>query len=107
MADGKDYKTTRKLVVRRPTLSSCFTASRTTVQVGKGVEFDSSCLAGTPTNYLWDIRGADNPDLPLGQSGDPGYSFVFDAPGQYQVSLTLQDAFENRDTKTIVITVVP
>lgn len=107
MTDGKDFKATRKLVVRRPTLSSCFTASRTTVQVGKGVEFEASCSVGTPTSYLWDIRGNDKPDLPLGQSAERGYSFVFDTPGTYQVTLTLADAFENKDSKTVEITVTP
>lgn len=107
MSDGKDYRTTRKIVVRLPTLTACFTASRTTVQVGQGVDFDPSCTLGAPTSLLWDIRSESNPALSLAQSENQNYSYVFDTPGTYQVSLTLEDSFDNKDTKTVTITVVP
>jgi PKD repeat protein len=105
MNDGKDYKTTKTIVVRRPTLGACIQASRTTVQAGKGVAFDSSCSIGIASKIAWDVRSDASPDLSLAQSPEAQYVHVFDTPGAYTVSLTLTDQFGNTDKKSVSITV--
>ncbi|TSC59019.1 MAG: Uncharacterized protein Greene041619_200 [Candidatus Peregrinibacteria bacterium Greene0416_19] len=107
MADGKEFPAERTLVVRRPALSACVTSSRLSVQVGKGIEFDSSCSAGQPASYLWDVRSAQDPLSVLAQSPDRQYRYVFDLPGAYTVNLTITDAFGNQDQKSVSIDVTP
>lgn len=107
MSDGKDYKTTKTIVVRRPTLGACIQASRTTVQAGKGVAFDSSCSIGIPSKIAWDVRSEASPDLSLAQSPESQYVHVFETVGTYRVTLTLTDQFNNTDARSVTITVTP
>lgn len=107
MSDGKDYKTTKTIVVRRPTLGACIQASRTTVQAGKGVAFDSSCSIGIPSKIAWDVRSEASPDLSLAQSPEAQYVHVFETAGTYKVTLTLTDQFNNTDARSVTITVTP
>ncbi len=107
LASGKEFTVQRTIVVRKPTLSACITASRLTVDAGKGVSFDSSCSAGSPTSALWDVRRDDDPEIVHGQSSEERYIHVFQDPGEYTVTLTLRDSFGNQDVKTIAITVHP
>ncbi len=107
LISGKNFTTQRTIVVRKPTLTACLTASRLTLQAGKGVEFDSSCSTGDSSSLLWDIRRDDDPDVVQAQSSDPTYVYVFDEPGEYTVSLSLKDSYGNQDKKTITISVSP
>ncbi len=105
LASGKEFVATRTIVVRKPSLSSCIVTSRLRVQVGRGVEFDSSCTAGTPTSYLWDVRYDPQPDTSIAQSPSPKYVHVFSTPGTYTVTLTVKDAYGNQSAKDVSITV--
>jgi PKD repeat protein len=107
MSDGKDYKTQKTIIVRRPPLGACIQASRTTVQAGKGVAFDSACSIGIPVKIEWDVRSDSAPDLSLAQSPEAQYVHVFDAPGTYTVTLTITDQFGNVDSRKTSITVTP
>ena len=107
LTSGKDFSVDRTIIVRRPTLSACITASRLTVEVNKGVEFDSTCSTGIPSSLLWDVRRDDQPEVVQAQSSDETYVYVFDEPGDYTVTLTLKDSFGNQDKKSVSITVNP
>ncbi len=107
MASGADAKATRTIVIRRPALTACITASRLQLQVGQGVEFNSSCSTGIPTSYLWDVRSDTQPDVVLAQSPSAKYVYAFDSPGSYKVNLTIKDDWGNQDTKSLSITVTP
>jgi PKD repeat protein len=107
LASGKEVSTERTIIVRKPSLDSCFTASRLQIHVGKGVEFDSSCSTGSPVSYLWDIRYDAEPSVIQAQSPEARYVYVFEKPGDYTVSLTLKDQFGNQDKQTMSLTVQP
>lgn len=107
LASGKEVSVQRTLVVRKPTLSACLTASRLSVQAGKGIEFDSGCSTGEPTSLLWDVRRTSDPDTVQAQSGDATYVYVFEEPGEYTVTLFLKDEYKNQDKKSVTITVTP
>jgi PKD repeat protein len=107
LTSGKELSTQRTIVVRKPDLNACITASRLTVQIGKGVEFDSACSTGTPSSLVWDVRRDDKPDTVQAQSSDPKYVYVFDAEGTYTVSLVLKDSSGSESRKTVSITVTP
>ncbi len=105
LISGKEFSAERTIIVRRPTLSACATASRLSVEAGKGVKFDSSCSTGIPASILWDVRRNDDPDVVQAQSSDPSYVYVFEEPGEYTVTLTLKDSFGNEDEKSLSISV--
>lgn len=107
MNDGKDYKTQKTLIVRRPSLSACIQESRTTVQAGKGVVFDSSCSIGMPSRVLWDVRNDISPLMSVAQSPEAQYVHVFEQAGTYTVTLTIFDQFGNSNKKTTSILVTP
>ena len=107
LISGKDFSVKRTIVVRKPTLTACLTASRLTLQAGKGVEFDSSCSTGDSSSLLWDVHRDDEPDVVQAQSSDPTYVYVFEEPGDYTVTLSLKDSYGNQDKKTIAISVTP
>ncbi len=107
LTSGKNFSVDRTIIVRRPTLSACITASRLTVEVGKGVEFDASCSTGVPQSTLWDVRRDDQPEVVQAQSSDQTYVYVFEEPGDYTVTLALKDEFGNQDKKSVSITVKP
>ncbi len=107
MASGKEFSTTRTIVIRRPTLRACFTTSRLKVAAGKAIEFDAACTAGVPLSFLWDVRYNPQPDVVVSQSTDKRYVSVFQNPGDYTVSLTVKDQWGNQDTKSVTITVTP
>ncbi|NOS66754.1 MAG: PKD domain-containing protein, partial [Candidatus Peribacteraceae bacterium] len=105
LISGKEFTAQRTILIRKPILSACLTASRLKVQAGKGVEFDSACSTGEASSVLWDVRRDDTPDIVQAQSGDEKYVYVFEEPGDYTVTLTLKDAFSNVDKKTVSISV--
>lgn len=105
LTSGKEYAARRTIIVRKPSLSACVTASRLTVQAGKGVEFDSSCSSGSPSALVWDVRLDREPEVVRAQSEEPVYVHVFDEPGDYTITLILKDSFGNEDRASISITV--
>ena len=107
LISGDEFTAKRTIVVRKPALSACLTASRLKVQAGKGVEFDSSCSTGEISSLLWDVRRDDEPDVVQAQSGDSVYVYVFDEPGDYTVTLALKDSYGNQDKKIVAISVIP
>jgi PKD repeat protein len=107
LASGKELTAERAIIVRPGAFAACFTASRVSVPVNKGVDFDSSCTTGTPTSYLWDMRYDADPATVQGQSATPQYVYVFDKVGAYTVTLTVRDDSGNQDSKKVSITVTP
>ncbi len=105
MVSGKEFTAQRTIVVRRPPLDACITSSRTRVQAGKGVEFDSSCSTGAPQTYVWEVRDDANPNVVLAQGPAAKYIHVFETPGVYTVSLLLRDQWGNQDTSSVSISV--
>lgn len=107
LTSGSEYTARRTIIVRKPTLSACITASRLTVQAGKGIEFDSSCSTGMPASLLWDVRRDDAPGVVQAQSSDVSYVHVFQEPGDYTITLTLKDDSGNQSRETVSISVTP
>ncbi|MFA6039091.1 MAG: PKD domain-containing protein [Candidatus Peribacteraceae bacterium] len=104
---GKEYTTERTLIVRRPVLSACATASRLTLAAGGSVKLDASCSTGSPAGYLWDIRRSDRPNFIVGQSDKEEYVHVFDQAGEYTVTLTIEDGDGYQDSRTLTMMVTP
>lgn len=107
LISGKEFTVDRTIIVRRPTLSACITATRLAVEVGKGIQFDSSCSTGARTSLVWDVRKDDQADTIQAQSSDPVYVYIFEEPGDFSVTLTLKDANGVEDKKTVSILVNP
>ncbi|MDO8648355.1 MAG: PKD domain-containing protein [Candidatus Peregrinibacteria bacterium] len=102
----KKFTAQRTILVRRPVIDSCFTASRLQVQSQKSVKFDASCSTPAGVKLRWDVRSKDYPDDVLGQSADPVYIHLFEAPGEYEITLTVKDQ-EFEDSSQVTITVTP
>ncbi|MDD4318951.1 MAG: PKD domain-containing protein [Candidatus Peribacteraceae bacterium] len=102
---GKEYSAERTLIIRKPVLSACATASRVQLSAGGGVRFDASCTTGKPTQYLWDVRSEARPGTTLAQSEEKTYDHVFAEPGEYRVTLTVHDGAGSQDAKTLSISV--
>lgn len=107
MASGKAYTAERTIIVRKPTLSACITASRLRTQVGGGVQLNSDCSTGVPVSTLWDVRLASTPQVVQAQSQDPVYVFIPEQPGDYTVSLILKDEWGNESRESLTLTVTP
>lgn len=102
---GREYYATRKIIIRKPAIKACFIPSRINVTAGKGVDFDPSCSVGAIRSYQWDVRYDAQPDVPLAQSPQSRYLYVFEQPGTYTVRLTVRDDFMSEDTYPVTITV--
>jgi PKD repeat protein len=78
-----------------------------TALVGETVIFDSDGSYdpdGTIVDYIWDF---DVDEVPmLTQAAESTVAHVYDAPGTYQVSLTVVDNEGQRDTATRTITII-
>ncbi len=107
MASGTAYTAERTIIVRKPTLTACVTATRLRVPVGGGVQLSSSCSTGVAESLLWDVRLASAPQTVQAQSQDPAYVFVPEEPGDYDVTLILKDEWGNESRETITITATP
>jgi PKD repeat protein len=104
---GKEYSVSRRIIVRKPALKSCFVPSRKNVVVGKGIDLDSSCSVGTVKSYNWDIRYDAQPDVPLAQSPQARYSYVFEREGDYTITLIIRDDYGTEDSYSVPISVSP
>ncbi len=93
---GKNYSTTKALVVREPLLRACITPSRIRGTAPMGVDFTSDCTVGTPSSYLWDFGDGT-------QSDQKNLIHVFETPGTYAVKLTVVEG-EASHTATVTIT---
>jgi PKD repeat protein len=82
---GRQFTTTKTLLVRAPILKSCFTPSRTSGVAPMGVSFLTECITGTPAVYQWDFGDGATSTL-----SSPIHTFT--VPGEYTVTLTISDA---------------
>ncbi len=96
---GKNYATKKTLIVREPLLRACITPSRIRGTAPLGVDFDSDCSVGTPDTYLWDFGDG-------AQSDQADVIHVFEAPGTYDVTLTVTEG-DATHTSTVTITAQP
>lgn len=105
---GREFIGQQTLIVRRPTLDACISASRLRgLKVGDGVEFDSSCSTGIPSTVLWDVRLDALGGTVLAQSAGEKYIYVFEQPGTYTITLTIRDEWGNQSREILTLTVVP
>jgi len=104
-SDGEEYEATRTIIVRKPALSACILPSRTSVEAGGAIRFDSSCSVGENVTYLWEVRATLDPTIPSAEGATAMYDHVFSQGGTYQVTLTLTDSKGNKDSKSVDITV--
>lgn len=97
---GEQFRTNRTIAVRAAQLVSCLLPSRTSGQAPLGVQFTSSCSTGTVTKRLWDFGDG-------AQSDEAEPIHVFEEPGQYTVTLTVEDATGRTHEQSVTITVKP
>lgn len=107
LVSGKEYAANRTIIVRKPALSACLTASRLSTNVGKGVEFSATCSSGSPVSYLWDVRSDLQPDRTVAQSAQERYIHIFDEAGTYTVTLSVRDQYGGLATDSVIISVFP
>ena len=103
--EGKQYVAERTIIVRRQMLSACATPSRTSVSIGRAVQFDATCTTGDITSYLWDVRSVDRPNAIIAQSDELTYVHVFEQEGEFTVTLTVEDDEGYSDQQSFTITV--
>lgn len=97
---GKDFRTTKTLVVREPLVKACILPSRTSGNAPLGIQFSGSCSTGESLSYLWDFGDS-------AQSDQPEPIHVYDNPGTYTATLTVTDTSGAKDTVPVTITVQP
>ncbi len=97
---GKQFQTSRTIAVRASSFTACVLPSRTSGTAPLGVQFTSSCSTGTVTSRLWDFGDASQSD-----EVDPIH--VFEKPGVYTVTLTLENEAKRKVQETVTITVRP
>jgi len=95
---GKQFSTTKTLVVREPLLQACILPSRTRGPAPLGVNFDAEeCSSGIFASYLWDFGDGV-------QSDEMKPLHVFSEPGVYTVKLRGADASGTTSTTSVIIT---
>ena len=94
---GNTFTDSKTIVVRPPTLSACFTASRPQGTVPMGVSFLSNCTTGIPSKYAWDFGDGTT-------SNEANPTHVFTEPGVYTVELVITDAYESSSKEIFQIT---
>jgi PKD repeat protein len=102
---NKTYDASSTIVVLPPRLDACFVPSRTSGRMdGKpfGVSFDRTCTTGIMERVRWDFGdGAQSDDA------SPRVVHVYESPGQFTVTLTVQDAQRSQSSTTTQITIEP
>lgn len=95
---GKEFRTTRTIVVRAPLTNACIEPSRTTGTAPLGVGFSMECSSGDIAKVLWDFGDGATSD-------ERSPVHVFEAAGTYKVTLTIEDAGLRQSKHTVTITV--
>ena len=99
------YEATSTIVVLPPRLDACFLPSRTSGRMdGKpfGVSFDRTCTTGIIEKIRWNFDdGSESDDDAL------KVVHVFEEPGLYDVSLTVEDSMGTTSTTTHQISIDP
>ncbi|MDD4287325.1 MAG: PKD domain-containing protein [Candidatus Peribacteraceae bacterium] len=99
--NGKEYSTSKTIVVRAPVIDACITASRTEGKAPLGVQFLSDCSTlGQKTTYAWDFGDGFSSD-----QKNPIHDFQ--RSGAYTVTLTLRDGDSVSASDPLPITVQP
>jgi PKD repeat protein len=94
--DGKEYVTSRTIVVQPPILRACILPSRTSGKAPLGIKFATGCSVGDPSSVLWDFGDGSQTD-----EAEPIH--VFEEPGDYTVTLTFTDAEDNEQSAQVDI----
>jgi len=102
---SETYESTSTIVVLPPRLDACFLPSRVRGKMdGKpfGVSFDRSCSTGIVKSIRWSFDdGAESDD------DADRVVHVFEQPGVYDVTLTIEDTTGAKSTTTHQITIEP
>lgn len=99
------YDATSTIVVLPPRLDACFLPSRTSGRMdGKpfGVSFDRSCSTGIVGKLRWNFDDGSESD-----DDATRVVHVFEEPGVYNVTLTIEDTTGAKSTVTHQITIEP
>lgn len=95
--DGTEYYDILKIVATNPTLNSKFSASRVSGTAPLAVSFDASASSGNITRHEWVFNDG-------GTSSEKSPAHVFAEAGEYNVVLSIYDAYGNvsKYSQTIV-----
>lgn len=94
--DGKEYVTSKTIVVLPPVLKACILPSRTSGRAPLGIKFGAGCSVGEPQSMLWDFGDGSQTD-----EVEPVH--VFEEPGDYTVTLTFTDSEGNEQSASVDI----
>jgi PKD repeat protein len=97
--DGKEFVTTKTIVVLPPILRPCILPSRTKGRAPLGIKFSIDCSVGDPASILWDF-GDDS------QTDEESPVHVFEDAGEYDVTLTFADGEGNEQSATVTVTAI-
>lgn len=98
---GKEYSSSKTIVVRAPVIDACITPSRTDGKAPLGIQFFSDCSTlGQQTSFLWDFGDGFSSD-----QKNPIHDFQ--QAGTYTVTLTLRDGDSVSQSDPLTITVQP
>lgn len=97
---GNRLEATKTIVVRPPLLDACFRVSRDTGKAPLGVKFTMDCTTGNSYTLQWDFG-----DGTVSDQRDPIH--VFERPGTFPVTLTIQDSLGSKNSFTMDIVAQP
>ncbi|MDD5041301.1 MAG: PKD domain-containing protein [Candidatus Peribacteraceae bacterium] len=98
---GKEYSSSKTIVVRAPVIDACISSSRTEGNAPLGIQFFSDCSTlGQRTTFAWDFGDGFSSD-----QQNPIHDFQ--RAGSYTVILTLHDGDSLSVSDPITITVQP
>ncbi len=98
---GKEFSSSKTIVVRAPVIDACISASRTDGKAPLGIQLSSDCSTlGQQTTYMWDFGDGFSSD-----KNNPIHDFQ--KTGTYIVTLTLHDGDSVAISEPLTITVQP
>lgn len=98
---GKEFSSSKTIVVRAPVIDACIAASRTEGRAPLGIQFFSDCSTlGQKTSFTWDFGDGFSSD-----QKNPIHDFQ--RPGSYTVTLTLRDGDSVSQSDSLTITAQP